>query len=317
MLELSKGNQKNAEALLAVFVGVHTNDQRLAFFQAVCSRSRWSKQEAEMQFRHVLEMNPATPEANVSRYVLDLDERRNVEKNMDALRFMTTKQPANPLFLWLMAIECREHYKLTGETTYSVEATQCYRTLLRIWETGPVLLHQTFANILGEETKEYEEALVHRRIAVKLEPAAWNYQGLANTLSSMKRYDEANEAYATLVELDPNDAMYWDSWANSLQYQDRHEECIEKCKKALAVDPGYFESYNKWGYALEQLGRYDEAMEVFDKAIKLNPTHEYAYTAQYRILKRLGKTNEARVVYMKWANMLQGKLRQSGQQPER
>ena len=301
VLELSKGCQKDAEALLEVFVAVHTNDQRLAFLQAVCSRSRWSKQESERQFWTVLGMNPATPEANASRYILDLDERRNVAQNMDALRLLATEHPENPLFLWLMAMVCRDHYKLTGEQTYSVEASQCYRKLLTVWEVGPVLLHQTYANVLSEELNENEEALTHRRIAVKLEPASWNYQGLANTLSGMKRYAEANDAYAKLVELDPNDAMYWDCWANSLSYQNRYEECIEKCKKALAIDPSYFNSYNKWGHALEQLGNYDEAMEIFNKVIKINPTHEYAYDAQYRILIKTGKTNEA-------SNVLRSKI---------
>lgn len=44
--ELSAGRQSDAEDILNVFVDIHTNDQRLAFAQAVCSRTPPDRRQA-------------------------------------------------------------------------------------------------------------------------------------------------------------------------------------------------------------------------------------------------------------------------------
>ncbi len=293
VFELGEGRQRDAEAILDWYTAVHTNDQRLAFAQAVCLRSRWSKDKASWQFRQVLTMDPATLEGNCARYVLELDTRKDVLGNMKALGILASKNPDNPLVLWMRAVECRENFNLEEDTRYSRDAEQSYRQMLKLFKIGPVLLHQTFASVLSEELGNHEEALEHRRIAVQQEPASWTYQGLANTLSALKKYDEANEAFKKLVELDPDDALYWHCWAISLSHQDRREECIEKCKKALAVDPTYFPPYNTWAFSLQKLGRDEEALEIYRKAIKINPGHTYAYDAAIRILEQQGRKAEA------------------------
>ncbi len=94
-------------------------------------------------------------------------------------------------------------------------------------------MHQTYANILTEELNCNEKALKHRKIAVKLEPKAWTYQGLANTLRDMKRFDEADKAYAKMIEYDPDDAKYWYQWTCNLEEQHKWDEVIEKRKKVL------------------------------------------------------------------------------------
>ena len=291
--ELNEGRQRDAEAILNVCVGVHTNAQRLAFIQAVCSRSRWDKDMAVIQFRHVLKMNPETLEGNCARYVLDLDEGKHTGENMNSLRYLMRKCPGDPFLAWIVAIECRDYFRKSGETTYSKIAEQCYRQILQCFKVGPVLLHQTFANVLSEELDKQEEALQHRRIAVAQEPAAWTYQGLANTLYTMHRYDEANKAYAKLLELEPTSALYWSDWARSLSYENRYDDSIEKCKKAIECDASFAEAYRRWGWCLEQKGNFAEAESLYMKSRALNPTDRYTLRGCVRIFERLGKNGEA------------------------
>jgi len=291
--ELGAGRQSNAEELLEVYTAIHTNDQRLAFAQAVCSRSRWSKAKAESQFKRVLELDPSTPEGNCARYILDLDARSKVPENMSSLRLLTKRHPDNPLILWTMAVECRDHYRLTGETMYSKDAEACYRRLLDLFKVGPVLLHQTFANVLTEELHLNEEALKHRLIAVEQEPSSWTYEGLANTLTALERYDEANAAFTKLIEYDSRDAHYWHSWAISLFRQKKYADCIEKNRKILECDQSFFEAYESWGRCLESLGKYDEAVEKYKKAMALNPGGRSAYAHCIRTLGLLGRNDEA------------------------
>lgn len=292
--ELAEGRQRDAEAILNMFVDIHTNDQRLIFAQAVCSRSRWSKETSTWQFNHVLEMDPTTLEGNCARYILDLDGRKRVPENMNSLHLLITRNPDNPLLLWLMAMECRDNFKLTDETTYSRSAAQCYRQMLKMWKVGPVLVHQTFANVLSEELDQQEEALKHRRIAVEMEPASWTYFGLANTLYSMKKYGEANEAYKKLVELDPHSVDHWRNWADCLYDQKLYDECIDKCKKALECDPSFFRAYNTWGNCLDSQGKYEPAKEKYRKSIALNPAYRIGYINYIRILENHGDHAEAR-----------------------
>jgi len=290
---LSAGKQSEAEAMLTSLVRRFPKEQKLAFVQAVCSRSRWAKSRAAWQFERILDLDPGTLEGNCSRYMLEIDMRKNVEKNMNGLRFLIKSNPDNPFLLWLMAVVCHDNHKLTGQTTYSLEAVDCYERLLKIFEVGPVLVHQTFANVLAEELDRYDEALKHRRIAVELEPASWTYQGLANTLSAMKQYDEANKAYEKLMSLDPYDADYWYCWANSLIDQKRYPDCIEKCKKVLALDKSHIAAIKSWGYSLEMMGDLEGALKKYEQAMEINPVDPYSYQAASRVLMLLNRPAEA------------------------
>ncbi len=285
--ELSAGRQKDAEGMLDVFVSLHTNDQQLAFAQAVCSRSRWNKRDAAMGFSQVLRLNPATLEGSCAKSVLDLAQRRRVPENMKTLRFLADQNPDYPLILWIMAVESRDHFRLTGETTYSKDAEACYRRMLEIFEIGPVLLHQTFANVLAEELHNREEGLKHRRIAVKMEPAGWTYQGLGNTLSEMGRYDEANQAFTKMIEYAPRDARFYASWALSLFKQQNYEECISKCEKVIEFDPSDFETYYRWGHCLLELKQESEVLEKFLACLNIKPDYAPALN-QIGIMYELG-----------------------------
>lgn len=290
--KLSKGHQKEAEQLLTGLIRKYPEDQRLAFMQAVCSRSRWGKSRAERQFYRVEQMNPTTVFGSCARYTMAFDCRDNIYENLNGLFLLADQNPHDPMILWLTAIQCRDYFKLTNKTTYSKHAEKYYRRLLEIFEVGPVLLHQTFANVLAEELGSKEEALKHRYIAVELEPASWTYQGLANTLDGLKRYPEANETYAKLVEMDPHDADYWWGWANCLSHQNRYNESIKKHEKVLELDSGHYKANKQWGYCLEQLGRFPEALEKYKETISMNPIDSYSYDAAARVLTKMGRKEE-------------------------
>ncbi len=290
---LSAGKQADAEEMLAVLVGAFPEDQPLAFAQAVCSRSRWAKSRAAWQFRRVMELAPSTVEGKAARYMLDLDARKMVADNMNGLRILIQQNPKHPLLLWLMGMACQDNFKHTGETTYAKEGERSYRALLNIWNVGPVLLHQTFANILSEQLSLMEEALKHRQVAAELEPAGWTYQGLANTLTMMERYDEADRAFAKLMELAPDDAEYWWNWALMLSKAGRYEDCIEKCRKSTELDPTYVKAYRTWAWALDQLGKNEEALAMYMKVITITPNDFIMYNNAAAILRRLGRNEEA------------------------
>ena len=301
--KLSVGKQVESEDMLVSLVRTYPEDQRLAFMQAVCSRSRWAKSRAAWQFQRVLDMGPTTLEGNCSRYVLEIDKRKNVEANMNGLRLLIKEHPENPFLLWVTAVVGHDNFKLTNETTYSRESAEYYKKLLKMFEIGPVMLHQTFANVLSEELSHHAEALKHRRKAVELEPASWTYQGLANTLSELRQYDEANKTFEKIVEMDPDDAHYWYSWACSLCRQKCYSGCIAKCEKVLELDKSDYWAFTKWGYCLEMLGDLEGALKKYDQAIAVDPAKAFAYDAATRLLMVLNRPAEAEKYHEKMRNI--------------
>lgn len=178
------------------------------FLMAVLTRSCFYVEEAVPLFGYVKTVSPDSPHGRAAEYILQLDAQApDLERNFKALQTLASEEPVDPLILWMLGVQCRSlNRNRTGVAAYA--------ELCKLWDPGPVLVHQTYANLL-DQLRRYDESLVHRQLAVKLEPASWSYDGLGNTLTSLKRWEEADAAYAHATELAPRDAHSWTNWALS------------------------------------------------------------------------------------------------------
>jgi tetratricopeptide (TPR) repeat protein len=150
-----------------------------------------------------------------------------------------------------------------------------YARLLEQWKPGPVLVHQTYANLL-DELERYDEALDQRHLAVQMEPAAWSYDGLGNTLTHLRRFDEANEAHARAVKLNPSNALYWRNWGwNSLEAR-RYSDAMLKFQKAATLDPKDYVALTDWGICLANMHELPAAVQKFDQALAISPSYRPA-----------------------------------------
>lgn len=179
----SGGDQAGAEVLAAQAVSQFPDDQRLAFFQAACTRSRFEVQEAYPMFIHVNRMDPTTVQGKCSLEIAQIDAKLAVWQHFLELRDVVKRDPTDPIPLWMLAVECRSLNR-------NVEGIGCYQKLLTMVHPGPVLVHQTFANLL-DEVGRHSEALGHRELAVKMEPAPWSYGGWAITLDDLGQHEKA------------------------------------------------------------------------------------------------------------------------------
>lgn len=173
----SGGNQQEAERMLAGYLRRYPDDQRLALFRAACARSRFDVKAADPLLQQVVKMKATSEQGKCAAAVLALDQRRDVEAQFDVLRALVLAHPNDPLPLWMLAVECRSYER-------NDEGAACYAKLLRMVGKGSSLVHQTYANLLDALGK-HREALPHRYLAVRLEPADWSYDGLANTLDAL------------------------------------------------------------------------------------------------------------------------------------
>lgn len=267
----SEGRQAEAEKMLAFLVRKFPRDQRLAFFQAVCSRSRWNKTPSGWMLQRVQKMNSSSKEGRCAEYILrvDIGGKANMESGIESAKKIVQEYPDDPLLLWTLAIVCREYYKETDLTTFSHVGADAFAGLMTKFEVAPVLVHVTYANILSEELLRHEEALKHREIAVKLEPAAWTYEGLGNTLRNLKRYDESIAALTHAIALRPDDPDYYVSRGNTLRDANRFDESIAEYRIAAKLDPDDGTIRHAWGYSLDEQGNYKEAMAQYEIAARL------------------------------------------------
>ena len=266
---LKQGKQDKAEEILASAVEQDVKNQRLVFFMAVCARSRWMKRNALPIFNYVAKLNPDTPEGKCSAIMLAIDCQKEYKDNFAALETLYQKNPHDPLILWMTAVACRELGRRGAPRIYSEKGATYYAMLLKTMTPGPVLLYQTYANILSEELGKHEEALKYREMAVRLEPAPWSYQGMASTLTYLKRYEEADINYKKCIELAPDRASYLSSWAWSMGQRNKYDKAFDLYKRVAEIAPNHSESWRNLGWCAKKLNRFDESRKYYDKAKSL------------------------------------------------
>lgn len=277
------GKQAEAEKLLETYAPTYRDNQRIVFLLAACVRSRFMVRRAAPIFVAVANMGTNSVQGKCALYILYLDARRDVDHNFAALRTLVDANPNEIMLRWMIAVQCRAYNKNEEGVTH-------YKKILEKWNPGPVLVHQTYGNLLDELGK-YEDALVERRNAVKLEPEGWSYQGLGNTLASMNRFAEANEAYQKSVELAPDRSSYWRSWAWGLLRQGNVSGALAKCKKAVALDPQEYRAWADWGSCLERMGDRQGALEKYNKAVEVDPSYDYALSRIAALKKEIEGPN--------------------------
>lgn len=226
----SAGNQPEAERMLGEASRKFGSELRLVFFAALLVRSRFDIEAAAPILAVVAEHAPKTRQGLAARYMLAIDRRLEPQKSFTMLgKLAMESKPVDPLVVWLYAIAART----LGQNKHGIAA---YTLLLKHVKVGSALLHQTFANLLDRE-KRHKEALPHRQLAVKLEPAPWSHDGLGLTLYHLGRYEEALKIFEKFAPKSPDYALIWNHWGMVLYQLRRDKEALEKMKRAVQIDP--------------------------------------------------------------------------------
>jgi Tfp pilus assembly protein PilF len=268
VLPLMSVTPKKAEGKIqAIGAAKLQGKQRVVFLAAACQRSRFDIDNAAPLFRLVRLIDPTTPEGECAACILSLDAPNAVNASTDGslarLRNLVEANGDDPILRWMIAVECRHLNR-------NEEGVKHYEELLKKWSPGPVLVHQTYANLL-DAIKQHERALEQRQIAVKLEPAGWAYDGLGNTLHALGRLKEASEAAAEAIRLEPDRESYWTNWAGTLLQDGEIDAAIRKCERAIALDPASYRALFFWGRCLEAQGKTAEALALYRRSLASDP----------------------------------------------
>ncbi len=259
---LADGRQLDAEDLVDRAIAAFPADQRLLFLRGVLWRSRFTIYYAALNFRAAHRQGESTSIGEAAQLMLMMDQGENVTGGFIKLRSLMKAHPEELLFHWIFAIQCRQQKR------FYAEGAEAFEAILKQWNPGPVMVNHTYANLLTERLSRSEEALQHRRIALKQAERPWTYQGLANTLNSLKRYDEAEPFYANAVEMDPGDARHWRQWGLCLMNLERYSKAADVFRQGLEVAPDDLGNQASLAKCFIELGQYEDALNLFNHVLK-------------------------------------------------
>jgi len=83
--------------------------------------------------------------------------------------------------------------------------------------------------------------------------------------------EKIEEYYMDASEIDPEDAIAWNKKGNSLSNLKKYEEAIRCYDKALEINPAYHVALVNKAQALSKLELYDESIRCLDRALEIAP----------------------------------------------
>jgi len=121
--------------------------------------------------------------------------------------------------------------------------------------------------------EQYEDALESYAAAKACEPdkAALAIYNQGKVYEDLQQWDQAFEAFDTVVELDPEDADAWVNRGMALAEVDRHLEAIVSYDRALKLSPDDVDAWANKGNSLQVTGKLDDAIVCYNSAINIDP----------------------------------------------
>jgi tetratricopeptide (TPR) repeat protein len=125
------------------------------------------------------------------------------------------------------------------------------------------------------------------------------FKTYGDTLSSLRRFDEAERAYRLALDLNPDYSEVYNNLGNLLRIAGRLIESVQMFLKALELSPSSAEVHNNYGNVLVDNGRYEEAVQYFLRATILNANYEIAFNNLGNVYNIIGKLDESERAYQR------------------
>lgn len=146
------------------------------------------------------------------------------------------------------------------------------------------------------DTMPGAEQAVHRALSLAPDLAGAHRRRAELEFVWRWRFNAAERAYRSALELDPGDAGSHHAYGAFLMARGRSEEARVSLRRALAIDPLSLVLHGDlaWFHALA--GRYDEALQECELLLELAPKNRRAIACPLRPLIALGRLDEAAAV---------------------
>lgn len=114
------------------------------------------------------------------------------------------------------------------------------------------------------ELKAYDEAERDLLRAIRLSGRhAPAHAALAVLYDLRGRYGPADEHHGRAIDLDDQNAQYWNDWGFSFHLRRADDKAIEAFRMALELDPGLRRARNNLGFSYARVGDFTRAAQQF------------------------------------------------------
>lgn len=147
---------------------------------------------------------------------------------------------------------------------------------------------------------QYDEALIYYKKAIEIDPNnALAYNSICFIYNKQGQYDKAIEYCSKAIELAPNKALYYGARAAVYWSKGQYDLAIADLIKAIKIDPNNAPAHRYICLIYEEQGQYDKAIEYCSKAIELDPEDAIAYNGRGRAYLKKGQYDLAIVDFTK------------------
>ena len=124
----------------------------------------------------------------------------------------------------------------------------------------------------------FDRILRYSRLAQQLRGLSYKWRGMS--CHAVGRYEDAIADHTRAIELEPENAEYYDSRSVSYHAVGRYDEAIADCTRAIELQPENAEYYHSRGMSYHAAGRYEEAVTDKTRAIELEPGNAEYYDSR-------------------------------------
>ncbi len=162
-----------------------------------------------------------------------------------------------------------------------------------------------FTAVAYAQNNNHEKAVSYLKNAVSLNPGnqiftAQIYSSLANSLNSLKKFKESDEAFEKALQLDPSNAYTLNNYAYYLSLRgERLSRAAEMSRRSNELQPGNASFEDTYAWVLFTQKKFAEARFWIEKAIKNNSNSGIQYEHYGDILFNLGEEDLALQQWLK------------------
>ena len=154
--------------------------------------------------------------------------------------------------------------------------------------------HNNLANSLSKKREDLEEAIFHYKKAIQLKPEFYEaHFNLGVTLNKWNDSDQAIGHLQEAIRLEPNLPESHLALGNILSQKKKFKPAIDHLETTIKMDPNNAIAHNSLGSALGEQGNFKQAIAHFNTAIKINPHYVEAHQNLGTALSILGQPDKS------------------------
>ncbi len=153
--------------------------------------------------------------------------------------------------------------------------------------------------ILYEKTKDFENAKVSYTKAIELNPQDDYYYNLGEVLVTLKSWDEAIEAFKTVLKTDSNDGNCYFNLGLCYLNKDEKNIAADNFQKAIELNPQDIFAEFYLGNIYQSNGLTNFAVECYEKVLAISPDYSWAYFNLASIAYKDGNIEQAKEYLLK------------------